>query len=205
MVAGCASLLWPAVASACYLSQFYRPIMIPARMDFVIAMLYEPEDPATMVPGAELGIKLGSKAAIRPGAALCKYADWSTVVFGSAFGINIWNDAGGKVAIDAQTGVSYYSKDGESDMVIPVGAIATFKTSDKVSLYGGAALQLDRFKVDLGGGQGSVSESDSDPLLHGGVVFRMTSVDLIGGLVMKMGEGGSDMLFNLAARILLGK
>jgi hypothetical protein len=204
VVGGIVCLIWPGELSACPAPFLYGPLLTPAKMDIMPGIVIEPQSPTGTVIGGNVGIKLGSKAVLRPGAALCKVSSFSAVLFGAGAGLGVWQDAAGKVAIAAVAGLSYYTKEGESDMVIPLGAVADFKTSDKVSLFGGAGIQMERFSFDAGPVAGDVSETDSDPFLQGGAVLKLNTMDLILGLLLKLGEGGTDTALNFGLRIPIG-
>lgn len=208
LLAGVACLAWPSVASACWTSELARLWAIPQKFDLGAGLLFQPGEgggEATQVFSASAAFKLGAKASLGPLVGMCKSGSYSATLFGAGAGFNVWNDNAGKIGINVQTGLNYLSDEGSTDIIIPVGAVAEFKPSDKLGFAAGAGMMIDRFSVDAQPGFAGFSETDTDPFFYGGAIFKMTALDIYVGGVLKMGEGGTDTALNAAIRLPIGK
>jgi hypothetical protein len=159
-----------------------------------------------MMIAADAAFKLGDRLVLRPGIGSCRYTGeggGSEIAFGAAAGMQVWKDAAGKVSANVQVGAELLSYDGGNERNIPIGAAVAMKSSDKVTLFGGAAINLYNDSYDIPGGEGG-STSSSDPSLFAGVGFKTGKVQLTGGIAMFMGDGDSEIAINLGGGMALG-
>jgi hypothetical protein len=157
-----------------------------------------------MMIAADAAFKLGDKMVLRPGVGSCRYTGdggGSEIAFGAAAGMQVWKDAAGKVTANIQAGAELLSYDGGSERNIPVGASVAVKSSDKLTLFGGAAINLYNDSYDAGGID--YSESSTDPSLYAGAAFTTGKVRITGGLAMFMGDD-SEMAINIGGGMALG-
>ena len=157
-----------------------------------------------MMIAADAAFKLGDKMVLRPGVGSCRYTGdggGSEIAYGAAAGMQVWKDAAGKVTANIQAGAELLSYDGGSERNIPIGASVAVKSSDKLTLIGGAAINLYNDSYDAGGID--YSESSSDPSLYAGAAFMTGKVRLTGGIAMFMGDD-SEMAINIGGGMALG-
>ena len=64
--------------------------------------------------------------------------------------------------------------------------------------FGGAGIQPGKFKVE------DSSESDSDPVIIGGLILNVGRLILNGGPTLKFGDEDTDTAINLSIRLPLG-
>jgi hypothetical protein len=132
--------------------------------------------------GADVSIKLGSKAVIRPGVGLCRFAGSSKPVFGGGVGLNLWNSTDGKIMLNGQSGLSFSRKSGVTDIHVPVLGVLHYASSETLGLFGGAGIEYERSSTSLGSG------SDTNPLLSGGFIAGLGSMDFIGAVAFTLGS-----------------
>lgn len=206
LLTGAACILGPASASACDLyfnSVFLRQPV--GRLAIGAGAQIQTGDPTTTIFSGDLSIKLGQKAVVRPGVGLCRqgggpgFQSSSALTIGSGLGVRLWNSPNGGVAINGQAGFAYVSSDGATDLTFPIGAAADFKASDQVSVFAGAALKFSRFSYTGG------SQTDSDPVLYGGVTINLKRADLTAGITLQNGDTDTATAINVGLRVPVGK
>ncbi|MGQ0764305.1 MAG: hypothetical protein ACT4OZ_01395 [Gemmatimonadota bacterium] len=149
-------------------------------------------DPSLLVIAGDATINAGTKAVIRPAIGLCRSGgegSSSEIVFGGGAGINVWNNADNKVALNVQTGLSFVSFDGGKDITIPVTVAGQFMANERTSFYGGAGMSHNRVSIDETSPGFDGTFSSTDPVLFGGVQFIQTRVLVVLGLHLLMGDG----------------
>ncbi len=83
-------------------------------------------------------------------------------------------------------------------MTIPIGAAASFAGSGSMGFYAGASLWWTQFEID-----DFDSESDSDPVLFGGIQSRSGSMAWSLGAQLKFGDSDTD--FGIVAGISMSQ
>lgn len=184
----------PSQAHACYLYLHSVFLPIPASPTFGAGVQVNPDDEIGYVGSVDAAFKLGSKAVLRPTVGMCKSGDFSELIFGAAAALRVWADASGNTTVNVQTGLSYMSYDGGSNMTIPVGMAASFKRSNTMSFYAGGSLYLNKYDYETIGG--SVSDSDSDPVLFGGLSSNLGSMQVTAGAAVAFASE-TDIMLNL--------
>ncbi|NUQ11931.1 MAG: hypothetical protein HUU26_06300 [Gemmatimonadaceae bacterium] len=190
-------------ALACSFGQNHRFLMIPADAILMgVEAIYTLGDYPVLVASLNASIKAGDKVVIVPTVGMCRYEEGSfsetVVAFGASAGVNLWNDAAGKMSLNGQVGFEMDSFEGGSERNIPIGAAIRIKSSETMSWYAGAALNMYTIDID-----GSGSHSESDPSVHGGAVFAMGKGTLSAGIVAFMGDE-TDLALNLGASFPMG-
>ncbi len=206
LLAGATSIMGSTSALACDL--YFNSVFLsqPAgRLAIGAGAQIQTGSPSTTIFSGDVSIKLGPKAVLRPGLGLCHqgggvgFQSSNTLTFGSGLGVRLWNSSNGGVAINGQTGFAYASSDGASSLTFPIGAAAEFKASDQAFVFVGAALQFSRFSYTGG------SQTESDPVLYGGVTVKLKRADLTAGLSLRNGDPDAATAINVGIRVPVGK
>ncbi len=189
-------------ALACSFGQNHMFLRVPTSTTIGGGAIYTLGDYPVLLFYANAGIKAGDKVVIAPVIGMCRYEEGTfsetVLAYGASVGFNFWNDAAGKLSLNAQTGIEMDSFDGGSERNIPIGAALSIKSSDKMSWYAGAAINMYTIDVD-----GFGSHSESDPSLYGGATFAMGKTAVSAGVVMFMGDE-SEFALNVKASVPLG-
>lgn len=151
-------------------------------------------DPSVLVVAGDATINAGAKAVIRPAIGICRVGggdggDSSTeLMFGGAVGINVWNNADNRVALNVQSGLSYVAFDGGSDMTIPITLAGQLTANETTSLYGGVGMSHNRTSFDNVTPGFDDSFSATDPVLFGGVMFRQARAAIVAGIHLLLAD-----------------
>jgi len=162
LLAGALCLAYATPAEACgwyFASSFMR---IPAKPAFGAGVSGALSDPAVWGISADVAMRLGDKAIVQPALGICTGGGESDPYFGAGVAYQLTSNA--NMAVNIQSGISYRSFDGGSHMIVPIGAAASFKSSETMSFYAGASMWWQSIDVD-----GFESVSDTDPVLFGGL------------------------------------
>lgn len=155
----------------------------------------------------DAAFKVGDKAAVRAGAGICMEEAGddteSNILFGASGSMKVWQDEAGKMSVNAQAGLEMVSYDGGSYRNIPIGVAVMTKSSETMSLYGGAALNLMNYSADDCPDGFDCDASNSDPTLFGGAVFAMGKINLTAGATIYMGDE-TDFALNVAGSMAMG-
>jgi hypothetical protein len=194
-MAGVLCLVSAAPAFACnfYFASSY--MSIPARPSFGVGVAGEFSDPAYWGFSGDVAMKLGDKAVVRPGIGMCSGNSETDPFFGAGVAYNLTQS--GTMSLNLQSGISYLTFDGGNEMVIPVGAAASFKGTGNMSFYAGASMWFWSYDYDVGG-----SGSDSDPVLFGGLMANSGSMSWTLGGQLLMGD---DTDFGIVAGLSLNQ
>jgi hypothetical protein len=142
-----------------FASSFMR---VPAKPTFGAGVSGALSDPAFWGISADVAMKLGDKAVVQPAIGICTGDGETDPYFGAGVAYQVSNNA--NMALNIQSGISYLSFDGGSEMVVPIGAAVSFKRSATMSIYAGASMWWQSVDVD-----GFESVSSTDPVLFGGL------------------------------------
>jgi len=162
LLAGALCLAYATPAEACgwyFASSFMR---VPARPTFGAGVSGALSDPAFWGISADVAMRLGDKAVVQPAIGICTGDGETDPYFGAGVAYQVSNNA--NMALNIQSGISYLSFDGGSEMTVPIGAALSFKRSSSMSLYVGGSMWWTSVDVD-----GFGSASSTDPVLFGGV------------------------------------
>jgi hypothetical protein len=172
-------------------------------------------DQVTII-AADAAIRASDKIVARVGGGNCSYGGESSIVFGGGVGVNVWNDAAGKVAVNVQAGLEMDSYEGGNERNIPIGLAVRYRlsggssaraagpgllqggSSADVSLYGSGAMHIynDSYEGE--------SYSSNDPAVSGGVIVATGNFQVTAGVTMFMYDGGSEMGFNVGGGMAVG-
>jgi hypothetical protein len=179
-------LALPSQAFACYLAKFLTYNAIPGAMNYEGGLALAPGDELGMVFSGGVNLPVGGgKGVVTPTLGYCKEGSFGALIFGAAAAWQIWKDASGNASANFQSGLSYVSSDGTSDMVIPLGASYAKKMSEMMSWFAAATLLVDMYKSSSD--FGDFSETETDPAIYGGIVKKAGSMTLTGSLAAKFG------------------
>jgi opacity protein-like surface antigen len=212
LIAGTALLVLPAHAYACgfpfsgtYLARS------SGKMAFGGTLGFTTSDPSVTVVTGDLSINLGPKAVVRPAIGICRAGGGeggessSELMFGGDVGVNFWNNADGKVALNVQSGLSILSVEGATDMTIPITVAGQFKANENTSIYGGAGVSHNRFKYSSGSpGASDETFTATDPVVYGGVAITQPRARFTAGLQMLMGDSKTFFTIIGGVQIPLG-
>jgi hypothetical protein len=202
LIAAGLTAAWTAPAFACGFPLNSTFLRIPSTTTLGIALQNWFTDYSLMTLAGDVAVKAGSRAVIRPAVGICREEAGSetesNVLFGAGLGFNVWNDEAGKMSVNLQAGLEMVSYDGASYRNIPIGAAVQMRSSDNMSLFGGASINMSNYSVDGGG-----DFSNSDPSLFGGVVFKAGALDITAGATIWMGDE-TDFALNVGASMALG-
>jgi hypothetical protein len=179
----CLAYATPAFACNFYFASTY--MRVPARPSFGVGALVDFGDPSSIAISGDVAMKLGEKIVVRPGIGLCTYEVFderqNDPFFGAGVAFNLAQNE--SMSLNLQSGISYQTLDGANVTVIPIGAAASFRASGPMSFYAGASLWWAQLDVDGGG-----SDSESDPVLFGGLQGNSGSLAWTLGAQLYMGE-----------------
>jgi hypothetical protein len=193
-LAGALCLAYAVPAGACTYAPFATYLTVPATMTYGIGISSIFSDPMANGITGDLSMKLGEKAVVRPMVGLCSVDSETDPVFGAAFGLQLSQSS--SMTLNLQSGISYLSFDGGSEMMIPIGAAARFTGSGSMNFYAGGSLVWASIDVD-----GFGSASDTNPMLYGGVMSRSGSMGWTLGGQLLMGD---DTEFGIVAGLNFG-
>jgi hypothetical protein len=182
LLAGALCLVTATPAFACnfyFASTFMR---IPARPSFGVGVEANFDDPATFAISGDVAMRLGNNMVVQPGIGVCTGDDNTDPFFGAGVAYRLTSS--GTTMFNLQSGISYQSFDGGSQMIIPVGAAASFAGSGSLGFYAGASLWF--WTLDIDALDESVSETD--PVLFGGITSKSGSMGWTLGAQLYMGE-----------------
>lgn len=195
-VALCLAL--PSQAFACYLAKFLTHNAVPGAMSYEGGLALLPGDELGMVFSGAVNLPVGAgKGVVSPTIGYCKEGSFGAMIFGAAAAWQIWKDASGNATANFQSGLSYVSSDGASDIIIPLGASYVKKMSELMSWFAAATLLVDMYKSSSD--FGDYSETDTDPAVYGGVVRRAGSMNVTASLAAK--KGYDDIDFAIAVTV----
>lgn len=186
LLAGVLSLASAAPAYACTFFFTSTYIGIPARPSFGVGVLAELDDPASFGVSGDVAMKLGEKMVVRPAIGLCSNEDafgerQNDPYFGAGVALNLSQSQ--SMSFNLQSGISYLSFDGGNLLTVPIGAAASFRGSGPVAFYAGASLWWQQVEIDGGG-----SDSESDPVLFGGLTGNAGTMSWTLGGQLYMGD-----------------
>jgi hypothetical protein len=200
LLTGALTLAWATPAYACgfwFNSTFLNVPMKPA-----IGVGLQSIKHFTVIT-ADAAFKAGDKVVIRPAVGSCHYSisgfSETQTVYGAAVGVHLWNDEAGKVAINGQAGGEFDSFEGGSEYNIPIGAAVSFKASDMVDVFGGAAVNVYHASYDDGD-----SYSHNDLSIFAGASYKTGNFRLYGGLASFQYEDETQTALNVGATMELG-
>ena len=162
LLAGALCLAIATPAHACnwyFASSFMR---LPAKPTFGVGVSGELGDPAFWGISGDVAMKLGDKAVVQPAVGICTGDGETDPIFGAGVAYLLTQNP--NMAVNIQSGLTYLSFDGGSEMVVPIGLAANFKRSATMSLYAGASMWWQSVDVD-----GFGSASSTDPVIFGGL------------------------------------
>jgi hypothetical protein len=191
LLAGALCLAYATPAFACnfyFASTFMR---IPARPAFGAGVEATFSDPAFFAISGDVAMRLGNNMVVQPGIGICTGNDDTNPFFGAGVAYKLTQS--GTMALNLQSGISYQTSDAANQMIIPIGAAASFAGSGTMGFYAGASLWWRQ--IDPDGGE---SSSDSDPVLFGGIQGFSGSLGWSLGGQLYMGD---DTEFGLVAGI----
>lgn len=150
----------------------------------------------------DAAIRATDKVVVRPGFGQCSYTgpgeSESNAVFGAAVGANVWKDAAGKVAVNAQAAFEMNSFDGGSERNIPIGAALQYMASEMFSIFGGASMNL--YNISYDEAPSSFDGSSNDVSIFAGAAFTSGNFQVTGGITSWDGETA----INVGAGMSLG-
>jgi hypothetical protein len=164
---------------------------IPARPAFGAGVEATFSDPAFFAISGDVAMRLGNNMVVQPGIGICTGNDDTNPFFGAGVAYKLTQS--GTMALNLQSGISYQTSDAANQMIIPIGAAASFAGSGTMGFYAGASLWWRQ--IDPDGGE---SSSDSDPVLFGGIQGFSGSLGWSLGGQLYMGD---DTEFGLVAGI----
>jgi hypothetical protein len=133
---------------------------------------------------------------VQPAIGICTGDDETDPFFGGGFAYKLTQS--GTMTLNLQSGISYLPFDGGSEMTIPVGLAASFAGSGTMGFYAGGSLWWTQVDIDDFG-----SDSDSDPVLFGGLQSRSGSMAWSLGAQIKLGDDDTD--FGIVAGISMNQ
>ena len=164
----CLAYATPAFACDFYFNSTF--LRIPARPAFGGGMQTAFGDATIWSFAGDVAMRLGDKAVVQPGLGVCTGGDNTDWFFGAGGAYRIMQSA--SMTINFQTGLTYASISGGSQLKIPFGGSVLMRQNETMALYGGASFvwsQVDFEEFD--------SVSDIDPLVFGGL--QMTSGPMV--------------------------
>ena len=194
----CLTTAAPAYACTFFFTSAYMPL--PARPSFGVGVLAEFSDPTGLAVSGDVAMKLGEKIVVRPGIGICSYEDalderQNDPFFGAGVALQLAQNA--TMSLNVQSGVSYMTFDGGSTTIVPIGLAGMFLGSGSMSFYAGASLWWQQIDIDDFG-----SDSESDPVLFGGLMANSGALSWTLGAQLYMGD---DSEFGLVAGLSLNQ
>ena len=156
----CLAIATPAHACSWYFSSSF--MRVPAKPTFGIGVSGELGDPAFWGISGDVAMRLGDKAVVQPAVGICTGDGETDPLFGAGVAYQLSSNA--NMALNIQSGITYLSFDGGSEMLVPIGLAASFKRSATMSFYAGASMWWQNVEID-----GGESASSTDPMLFGGL------------------------------------
>jgi hypothetical protein len=133
-----------------------------------------------VTPSADLGIRLGQRAVLRPAIGFCTGGDETNLTIGGAGSVNVWSNPAGRIAVDLQTHVARASGDGWSETAIPIVAAGSLNAGNAAAFFAGAGLVVGRSSYSMPGF--SRSDTDTNPVGFAGVRLAAGNIDVSGAL-----------------------
>jgi hypothetical protein len=191
-LAGALCLAYAVPAGACTFYSTSTYLAIPAGgVAWGLGASFIFSDPTFTVVSGDASMRLGNSMVVRPAIGICSGNSETNPVFGADVGYQLTQS--GTMRLNLQSGINYVSFDGGSEMNIPIGAAASFAGSGSMGFYAGGSLVWTQFEID-----GFDSESDTNPMLFGGVQSRSGSMGwTLGGQLFL----GDDTEFGVVAGI----
>ena len=157
----CLAQATPAFACDFYFNSTH--LRIPARPAFGGGMSTNFGNNTTWSFSGDVAMRLGDKAVVQPGVGFCSGngSDW---FFGAGGAYRLKQSA--SMTINLQTGLTYATISGGSQLRIPFGGSLLMKQNEMYSLYGGASFVWTQADFDE-----FESVSDIDPLVFGGLQY----------------------------------
>ena len=171
---------------------------IPARPSFGAGVNAELSDPAFFGISADVAMRLGNNMVVQPAIGVCTGDDNTDPFFGAGVAYKLTQS--GTMALNLQSGISYLTYDGGSEMTIPIGLAASFAGSGTMGFYAGASLWWTQFDYDS---ELIDDDSDSDPVLYGGLQSRSGSMAWSLGAQVRMRDNDTD--FGIVAGISMNQ
>ncbi len=193
---------WPAAVSACDFTFAYHFLgMSDSGTAIGAGVAISPlngDGDAFVNTTAGVGFKLGDNVALAPLVGWCKGTgdedDISEIMFGGGGVFNLFSSDDGGTMFNVQTHAAYTSYEGDfSTLAIPVMAVVGHAVSDGVLLYGEGGFVWERESFD------GDSDSETDPVVAGGLAFGAGDFNIVTGLTLIFGESQND--FGLVAAI----
>jgi len=195
LLAGALCLAYATPAFACnfyFASTFMR---MPAKPSFGVGVNAEMSDPSFIGISGDVAMRLGNNAVVQPAIGICTGDDETNPFFGAGFAYKLTSNS--SMTLNFQSGISYLTFDGGNEMTIPLGLAASFTGSGSMGFYAGASLWWTSFCID-----GYGSDSDSDPVLFGGIQSKSGSMAWSLGAELFMGD---DTEFGIVAGVSMNK
>ena len=194
LLAGALCLVSATPAFACnfyFASTFMR---IPARPSFGVGV-EATFDPSFFGISGDVAMRLGNNAVVQPAIGVCSGEDETDPYFGGGFAYKLTQS--GTMTLNLQSGISYQSFDGGNIMTVPIGLAASFASTGTMGFYAGASLWWTQVEID-----DFDNDSNSDPVLFGGIQSRSGSMAWSLGGLLYMGD---DTEFGVVAGISMNQ
>lgn len=211
-LAGAALLSVTESAHACDFPFFGTFLSVPkTQLEFGGFLGFTTSDPSVTVVSGDVGFKLGTKGVARPAIGICHAGGGgdgdssNDLMFGGGVGFNVWNNVPETFALNVQSGLSFISSDGATDITIPIVLAGQFKANDKTMVHGGVGMSYNRFSYDAGTTEFSGSASSTDPVISGGVTFNEPKASFTAGLQILVGDSKTFTSLLAGVRVPLGK
>ena len=179
-----AGALCLAAATPAYACNFYFAstfMRVPAKPSFGGGVNGVLSDPALWMYNVDVAMRLGDNAVVQPGIGMCSGGGDTNPFFGAGVGYRLTNND--NMSLNLQSGISYLTADGGNIMTVPIGAALSFKASPTMSWYAGGSMWWMQLDPDVGD-----SESESDPVLFGGVQIASGAMAWTLGAQLLMGD-----------------
>ena len=195
IIAGALSLVYAVPAAACTFYSTATYLDIPAGgVVWGLGAAFTFSDPTFTAVSGDASMRLGNNMVVRPGIGLCSGSGESDPFFGADVGFQLTQSS--SMRLNLQSGITYRSFEGGSQMNIPIGAAASFAGSGTMGFYAGGSLVWSNVEID-----GFDSSSDTNPMLFGGVASRSGSMGWkLGGQLLL----GDDTEFGVVAGVSFG-
>jgi hypothetical protein len=194
LLAGALCIVSATPAFACnfyFASTFMR---IPARPSFGVGV-EATFDPSFFGISGDVAMRLGNNAVVQPAIGVCSGEDETDPYFGGGFAYKLTQS--GTMTLNLQSGISYQSFDGGNMMTVPIGLAASFASTGTMGFYAGASLWWTQVEID-----DFDNDSNSDPVLFGGIQSRSGSMAWSLGGLLYMGD---DTEFGIVAGISMNQ
>jgi hypothetical protein len=194
LLAGALCIVSATPAFSCnfyFASTFMR---IPARPSFGVGV-EATFDPSFFGISGDVAMRLGNNAVVQPAIGVCSGEDETDPYFGGGFAYKLTQS--GTMTLNLQSGISYQSFDGGNMMTVPIGLAASFASTGTMGFYAGASLWWTQVEID-----DFDNDSNSDPVLFGGIQSRSGSMAWSLGGLLYMGD---DTEFGIVAGISMNQ